>query len=159
MKITKRQLRRIIREELNRGALDEGLWDDIGAQLSKAVQLGKMTASQAKKDFASMKKMGSKGAEAAMAAKGGGDLKDVLEPFLPEIRQKLVDYISFDGAKMAAAEVNPSEMIPQALQGRSGDLTEWVNTFEANLKKEVQSTVARMSNDIADAVIANLTPK
>jgi len=75
------------------------LWDNISAKLDKAVQLGKMTASQAKRDFASMKKMGAKGASAAMAAKGGGDLKEVLEPFLPEIRQKLVDYISFDGAR------------------------------------------------------------
>ena len=59
---------------------------------------------------------------------------------------------------MAAENVNPSEMVPAALKGMSEDLTSWVNTFENNLNKQVQSTVARMSNDIADAVIKNLTP-
>ena len=159
MKITKRRLKRIIQDTTTSKSLEEGLLDDLKAQFSKAIQLGQMTASQAKRDFGQIQKMGKKGAEAAVAAREGGDLKEVLEPFLPEIRQKIIDYISFEGAQQAAAEVNPTDFVPAALASMSPDLAEWVKTFETNLKEEVARTISKMSIDIADTVVANLTPK
>lgn len=163
MKITKRQLRRIIREELRRNSrssrLNEGIWDDIVAQFDKAVQTGKMTMDQARRDMGSLKKMGSKGAEAITAAQEGGSVKEVLEPFLPEIKQKIIDYIAFDAAKMAADEANPSDFVPGVVKTLSSDVAEWVDVFENNLKQEIQSIVSKMAPDVAEAVVKNLAPR
>jgi len=168
MKITKRQLRRIIREELsyldnsNLNRLDElsleDVWNNAKGWFDKAVQTGEMTADMAKRDFTSWKEMGAKGAEALQAAQAGGKPKEVLEPFLPEIRQKIIDYIATDGAKMAAAEVDADKIVPPALRNLSSDLDEWVTNFEAELKTEIQNTVSGMAIDIADVVVRNLAP-
>ena len=163
MKITERRLRSIIREELKLAAqpqrLDEGIWDDIVAQFDKAVQTGKMTVDQARRDMGSLKKMGSKGAEAVTAAQAGGSVKEVLEPFLPEIKQKIIDYIAFDASKMAADEANPSDFVPAVVKTLSSDVSEWVDVFEGNLKQEIQSIVSKMAPDIAEAVVKNLAPR
>ena len=78
---------------------------------------------------------------------------------LPEIKQKIVDYVAFDAARMAAEEANPSEFVPAVVKNLSSDVSEWVAAFESNLKQEIQSIVSKMAPDIAEAVVKNLAPR